>query len=49
MIEIELGDCKSMERPARYSSSAMKLSEMKNVKKLSIKKTLVAHKVDLCL
>ena len=49
MMPRELGEPVIILIPAMYSSSAMKDSEMKNVKKLRNMKTLVAHRVDLCL
>ena len=43
------GDWLIMEMPARYSSSAMKLSEMKKVMKFRKMNTFVEQSVDLCL
>ena len=49
MMPSELGEFTIIDRPAKCSSSVMKLSEMKKVMKLRIKKTFVAHSVDRCL
>ena len=44
MDELEI-----LSRPAMYSSSAMKVTDTREVNKLRKKKTLVAQSVDLCL
>ena len=48
-MPIELGEPEIILIPAMYSSSAMKASEMRKVKKLRNMKTFVAHRVDRCL
>ena len=45
----ELGECMIAVMPAKYSSSAMKVSDMKDTRKFNTKKTLVEQRVDRCL